>query len=149
MLLTATLAPQSAPYRPYTEDAHRTLRLAVCVYWDFRGLESAGYGQLPARTGFTPVDLLGPAVDFKAAIRYCAGNELLPCSHQRFFVFGFAAGGGLSAVLGDLGRLSPLIRHILRLLALLHSERARQLSDSIYGSFMVSSLHTRPCRRSV
>lgn len=132
---TATLAPQSAPtsysyegLAPYLEAGF------VYVYAGFRG-RSAGYDSTTGSDELYAGGSPWPAVDFKAAIRYLRyNNELLPCNTSKIFVFGFAAGGGLSAVLGTSGD-SPLYTPYLKAVgAATHSEKGEQLSDSIYGS---------------
>ncbi|MBF0911184.1 MAG: tannase [Atopobiaceae bacterium] len=132
---TAALSPQSAP-TSYTYEGLATYLEAGCiyVYTGFRG-RSAGYDSTTGSDELYAGGSPWPAVDFKAAIRYLRYNKAsLPCDVSKIFVFGFAAGGGLSAVLGASGDSPLYAKYLDAVGAATHDEKGNQLSDAIYGS---------------
>ena len=106
----------------------------VYVYAGFRGRSAAvdtssGSDELIA--GGAP----WPVVDLKAAIRFLRYNsDALPCDANRVYVFGFSAGGGVSAVIGASGD-SPLFDpYFASIGAVTHDARGVAVSDAVAGS---------------
>ena len=132
---SGTLAAQESPtaygyegLAPYLGEG------CVYVYAGFRG-RSAAVDTATGSSELIPGGSPWPAVDLKAAIRYLRYNAAcLPCDARRTFVFGFGAGGGLSAVLGASGD-SPLFEpYLAEIGAVTHDAAGAAVSDAIAGS---------------
>ncbi|OFK23313.1 subtype A tannase [Olsenella sp. HMSC062G07] len=127
------LNAQSSPESYSFEGLSRYLSAGlVYVYAGFRG-RSSGY------TSTSKDMVLGgapwPAVDLKAAIRYLRYNAAsLPIDPERVMVFGYGAGGGLSAVLGAMGDSDLYAPYLDAIGAATHDAEGEPLSDGIYGS---------------
>ena len=106
----------------------------VYVYAGFRGRSAA----VDTATGSDELIAGGspwPVVDLKAAIRYLRYNaDVLPCDASRTFVFGFGAGGGLSAVLGASGDSELFDPYLEEIGAITHDATGADVSDAIAGS---------------
>lgn len=130
-----TLSAQTSP-TAYGYDGLAPYLEAGCVYVyaGFRG-RSAGYDTTSGSDELFPGGSPWPVVDLKAAVRYLRYNaDALPCSTDRVFVFGFSAGGGVSAVLGasgDAGAFDPYLESIG---AVTHDAKGAAVSDAIAGS---------------
>ncbi|MGI6230045.1 MAG: subtype A tannase [Tractidigestivibacter sp.] len=132
---TGTLTPQASPTK-YGYDGLDTYLNAGCiyVYSGFRG-RSAGYDSSSGTDELYPGGSPWPAVDLKAAIRYLRYNsDSLPCDTSRIFVFGFAAGGGLSAVMGSTGDAEEYKPYLESIGAADYDANGTTLSDAVFGS---------------
>lgn len=132
---TATLAAQTSP-TAYSYEGLAPYLSAGCiyVYAGFRG-RSAGYDTASGKNELFPGGAPWPVVDLKAAIRYLRYNaESLPCDASRIFVFGFGAGGGVSAVLGSSGGSSLYEPYLSSIGAVTHDAKGNAISDAIAGS---------------
>ena len=106
----------------------------VYVYAGFRG-RSAAVDTATGSDALIPGGSPWPVVDLKAAIRYLRYNaEVLPCDANRVFVFGFGAGGGLSAVLGASGDSTMFDPYLAEIGAVTHNATGSAVSDAIAGS---------------
>lgn len=132
---TASLSAQMSPtvysyegLAPYLEAG------CVYVYAGFRG-RSAGYDTASGSDDLFPGGSPWPVVDLKAAIRYLRYNAgVLPCDASRVFVFGFASGGGVSAVLGSSGDSALYVPYLESIGAVTHDAQGASVSDAISGS---------------
>lgn len=132
---TASLSAQMSPtvygyegLAPYLEAG------CVYVYAGFRG-RSAGYDTASGSDDLFPGGSPWPVVDLKAAIRYLRYNAgALPCDASRVFVFGFASGGGVSAVLGSSGDSALYAPYLESIGAVTHDAQGASVSDAISGS---------------
>lgn len=131
-ILGAQASPASYSYEglePYLSAGY------IYVYAGFRGRNS-GYetremGGGTMLSGGAP----WPAVDLKAAIRFLRYNaQVLPGNTKRVFVYGFSAGGGLSAVMGASGDAEAYLPYLDEIGAATHDEEGTSLSDAVYGS---------------
>ena len=132
---TGTLAAQSSP-TAYGYDGLAPYLEAGCIYVypGFRG-RSAGYDTSSGTGELFPGGSPWPVVDLKAAIRYLRYNaESLPCNAERVFVFGFGAGGGVSAVLGASGDATLFEPYLSSIGAVTHDAKGESISDAIAGS---------------
>lgn len=132
---TGTLAAQASP-TAYSYDGLAPYMQAGCiyVYAGFRG-RSAGYDTASGTDELFPGGSPWPVVDLKAAIRYLRYNDAaLPCDTSRVYVFGFAAGGGVSAVLGASGDASAFDPYLAQIGAVTHDAEGSAVSDAIAGS---------------
>ena len=132
---TGTLAAQASP-TSYAFDGLGPYMDAGCiyVYAGFRG-RSAGYDTASGSDELFPGGSPWPVVDLKAAVRYLRYNDAaLPCDTGRVFVFGFGAGGGLSAVLGASGDAAPFEPYLDSIGAITHDAEGKAVSDAIAGS---------------
>ena len=132
---TGTLSPQTSP-TAYSYDGLAPFMQAGCiyVYAGFRG-RSAGYDTASGKNELYPGGSPWPAVDLKAAVRYLRYNAgCLPCDASRVFVFGFAAGGGVSAVLGSSGNSALYAPYLESIGAATHDAKGAALSDAVFGS---------------
>ena len=106
----------------------------VYVYAGFRG-RSAAVDTATGSDALIPGGSPWPVVDLKAAIRYLRYNaEVLPCDANRVFVFGFGAGGGLSAVLGASGDSTMFDPYLAEIGAVTYNATGSAVSDAIAGS---------------
>ena len=132
---TGTLAAQASPtaydgdgLSPYLGEG------CVYVYAGFRG-RSAAVDTATGSDELIPGGSPWPVVDLKAAIRYLRYNAAaLPCDVSRTFVFGFGAGGGLSAVLGASGDSALFDPYLAEIGAITHDATGAAVSDAIAGS---------------
>ena len=132
---TGTLAAQASPttydyegLAPYMEAG------CIYVYAGFRG-RSAGYDSASGTGELYPGGSPWPVVDLKAAVRYLRYNaSVLPCDASRVFVFGFAAGGGVSAVMGASGDATLFDPYLSSIGAITHDAQGVTVSDAIAGS---------------
>lgn len=132
---TGTLSPQASP-TAYGYDGLSPYLEAGCiyVYAGFRG-RSAGYDTSSGTEDLFPGGSPWPAVDLKAAVRYLRYNaDVLPCDASRVFVFGFGAGGGLSAVMGSSGDSALFEPYLTSIGAITHDAEGNAISDAIEGS---------------
>ncbi len=132
---TATLAAQTSP-TAYSYEGLAPYLSAGCiyVYAGFRG-RSAGYDTASGKNELFPGGAPWPVVDLKAAVRYLRYNaESLPCDASRVFVFGFGAGGGVSAVLGSSGGAALYEPYLTSIGAVTHDAAGNAISDNIAGS---------------
>lgn len=132
---TGTLSPQASP-TAYGYDGLSPYLEAGCiyVYAGFRG-RSAGYDTSSGTEDLFPGGSPWPAVDLKAAVRYLRYNaDALPCDASRVFVFGFGAGGGLSAVMGSSGDSALFEPYLTSIGAITHDAEGNAISDAIEGS---------------
>lgn len=132
---TGTLSPQASP-TAYGYDGLSPYLEAGCiyVYAGFRG-RSAGYDTSSGTEDLFPGGSPWPAVDLKAAVRYLRYNaDVLPCDASRVFVFGFGAGGGLSAVMGSSGDSALFEPYLISIGAITHDAEGNAISDAIEGS---------------
>ena len=132
---TGTLSAQTSP-TVYDHDGLAPYLEAGCiyVYAGFRG-RSAGYDTASGSNELFPGGSPWPAVDLKAAVRFLRYNaSVLPCDASRVFVFGFGAGGGLSAVLGASGDAAEFEPYLASIGAITHDAEGSAVSDAIAGS---------------
>ena len=132
---TGTLSAQTSP-TVYDHDGLAPYLEAGCiyVYAGFRG-RSAGYDTASGSNELFPGGSPWPAVDLKAAVRFLRYNaSVLPCDVSRVFVFGFGAGGGLSAVLGASGDAAEFEPYLASIGAITHDAEGSAVSDAIAGS---------------
>ena len=132
---TGTLSAQTSP-TVYDHDGLAPYLEAGCiyVYAGFRG-RSAGYDTASGSNELFPGGSPWPAVDLKAAVRFLRYNaSVLPCDARRVFVFGFGAGGGLSAVLGASGDAAEFEPYLASIGAITHDAEGSAVSDAIAGS---------------
>lgn len=104
----------------------------VYVYAGFRG-RSSGYESSKDQvySGGAP----WPVVDLKAAVRYLRYNASdLPCDTSRVFMFGFSAGGGVSALMGSTGDSALYTSYLDSIGAVTHDAQGNTISDAIFGS---------------
>lgn len=132
---SGSLAAQASPTTyGYEGLAPYLTQGCVYVYAGFRGRSAA----VDTATGSDDLIAGGspwPAVDLKAAIRYLRYNaSVLPCDASRTFVFGFGAGGGLSAVLGASGDAALFEPYLAEIGAITHDATGAAVSDAIAGS---------------
>ena len=132
---SGSLAAQASPTTyGYEGLAPYLTQGCVYVYAGFRGRSAA----VDTATGSDDLIAGGspwPAVDLKAAIRYLRYNaSVLPCDASRTFVFGFGAGGGLSAVLGASGDAALFEPCLAEIGAITHDATGAAVSDAIAGS---------------
>lgn len=129
--LTAQMSPTVYGYEglaPYLEAG------CVYVYAGFRG-RSAGYDTASGSDELFPGGSPWPVVDLKAAVRYLRYNaQALPCNTERVFVFGFSAGGGVSAVLGASGDSALYDPYLASIGAVTHDAEGNAVSDALAGS---------------
>lgn len=127
--LSAQACPESYSY----EGLSRYLKAGlVYVYAGFRG-RSSGYDSSSKAmiAGGSP----WPVVGLKAAVRYLRYNAAsLPIDPERIFVFGYGAGGGLSATMGAMGDSDLYAPYLDSIGAATHDAQGAALSDKIYGS---------------
>ena len=132
---TGGLAAQASPtaygyegLAPYLEAG------CIYVYAGFRG-RSAGYDTSTGSNELFAGGSPWPVVDLKAAVRYLRYNaQCLPCDASRVFVFGFAGGGGASAVLGASGDSALFEPYLAEIGAITHDAEGNDISDAIAGS---------------
>ena len=132
---TGTLAAQASP-TAYAFDGLAPYMDAGCiyVYAGFRG-RSAGVDTTSGSDALFPGGSPWPVVDLKAAIRFLRYNAAaLPCNAERVFVFGFGAGGGLSAVLGASGDAALFDPYLEAIGAVTHDAEGAAVSDALAGS---------------
>ncbi|OUO33735.1 subtype A tannase [Olsenella sp. An290] len=132
---TGTLSAQMSPTAyGYTGLAPYLEAGCVYVYAGFRG-RSAGYDTASGSDELFPGGSPWPVVDLKAAIRYLRYNAaVLPCDTERVFVFGFGAGGGVSAVLGSSGGAAAFDPYLASIGAVTHDAEGNAISDDVAGS---------------
>ena len=132
---TGTLSAQMSPTAyGYTGLAPYLEAGCVYVYAGFRG-RSAGYDTASGSDELFPGGSPWPVVDLKAAIRYLRYNaSVLPCDTGRVFVFGFGAGGGVSAVLGSSGGAAAFDPYLASIGAVTHDAEGNAISDEVAGS---------------
>ena len=131
---TGTLSAQTSP-TAYSYDGLAPYLSAGCVYVyaGFRG-RSAGYDSSTGDNELYPGGSPWPVVDLKAAVRYLRYNASdLPCDASRVFVFGFSAGGGVSAVLGSSGGSELFDPYLTSIGAVTHDAEGNSISDEISG----------------
>ncbi len=130
---SARLSAQSCPTAYSYEGLGTYLKKGlVYVYAGFRG-RSGGYVSDSSEqySGGAP----WPVVDLKAAVRYLRYNaESLPCNAKRLFVFGYGAGGGVSACLGALGDCGIFTPYLSKIGAAMHDADGKSISDRVFGS---------------
>ena len=132
---TGTLSAQMSPtvygyegLAPYLDAG------CIYVYAGFRG-RSAGYDTASGSDELFPGGSPWPVVDLKAAVRYLRYNAgCLPCDASRVFVFGFSAGGGVSAVLGASGDSALYEPYLAQIGAITHDAEGNAVSDAIAGT---------------
>lgn len=132
---TGTLSAQMSPtvygyegLAPYLDAG------CIYVYAGFRG-RSAGYDTASGSDELFPGGSPWPVVDLKAAVRYLRYNRAcLPCDTSRVFVFGFSAGGGVSAVMGASGDSALYEPYLESIGAVTHDAEGETVSDAIAGS---------------
>ena len=132
---TGTLAAQASP-TTYAFDGLAPYMEAGCVYVyaGFRG-RSAGYDTASGSDELFPGGSPWPAVDLKAAVRFLRYNAgALPCNASSVYVFGFGAGGGLSAVMGSSGDSALFDPYLASIGAITHDAEGQGVSDAIAGS---------------
>ena len=130
---SARLSAQGCP-TAYSYDGLGTYlkKGLVYVYAGFRG-RSGGYVSDSSEqySGGAP----WPVVDLKAAVRYLRYNgKSLPCDAKRIFVFGYGAGGGVSACLGALGDCGIFTPYLSKIGAAMHDADGKSISDRVFGS---------------
>ena len=132
---TGTLSPQMSPtVYGYAGLAPYLSAGCIYVYAGFRG-RSAGYDSTTGSNDLFPGGSPWPVVDLKAAVRYLRYNaDALPCDTKRVFVFGFGAGGGLSATLGSSGDSALFEPYLAEIGAATHDASGATLSDAVSGS---------------
>ena len=132
---TGGLAAQASPTAYGYEGLAPYLNAGcIYVYAGFRG-RSAGYDTSTGSNELFAGGSPWPVVDLKAAIRYVRYNSsVLPCDARRVFVFGFAAGGGASAVLGASGDAAVFDPYLEKIGAITHDVDGNPVSDAIAGS---------------
>lgn len=132
---TGTLAAQQSPTAyEYSGLGSYLSQGCVYVYAGFRG-RSAGVDTASGSSDVYPGGAPWPVVDLKAAVRYLRYNAAsLPFSPERVFVFGFAAGGGVSAVLGASGDSSLYEPYLEEIGAATHDADGKAISDAVAGS---------------
>ncbi|WP_321973231.1 subtype A tannase [Paratractidigestivibacter sp.] len=132
---TGTLAAQQSPTTyEYTGLGTYLEQGCVYVYAGFRG-RSAGVDTTSGSTDMYPGGAPWPVVDLKAAVRYLRYNASeLPFDVSRVFVFGFSAGGGVSAVMGASGDAEAYRPYLESIGAATHDAKGAELSDAIAGS---------------
>lgn len=132
---TGTLSAQMSPTVYGYEGLAPYLQAGcVYVYAGFRG-RSAGYDTASGSDELFPGGSPWPVVDLKAAVRYLRYNaSCLPCDASRVFVFGFSAGGGVSAVMGSSGDSALYEPYLASIGAVTHDAEGATISDAIAGS---------------
>ncbi len=132
---TGSLAAQQCPTTyEYTGLGSYLEQGCVYVYAGFRG-RSAGVDSTSGSSSMYPGGAPWPVVDLKAAVRYLRYNaSSLPFDASRVFVFGFSAGGGVSAVLGASGDAEPYAPYLENIGAATHDADGKAISDVIAGS---------------
>lgn len=132
---TGTLSAQESP-TAYGSDGLTPYLREGCVYAyaGFRG-RSAAVDTTTGSDALIPGGSPWPVVDLKAAVRFLRYNDdVLPCNTSRTFVFGFGAGGGLSAVLGASGDSTLFDPYLAEIGAITHDASGAAVSDAIAGS---------------
>lgn len=132
---TGTLSAQESPTAYGSDGLTPYLREGcVYVYAGFRG-RSAAVDTTTGSDALIPGGSPWPVVDLKAAVRFLRYNDdVLPCNTSRTFVFGFGAGGGLSAVLGASGDSTLFDPYLAEIGAITHDASGAAVSDAIAGS---------------
>lgn len=132
---TGTLSAQESPTAYGSDGLTPYLREGcVYVYAGFRG-RSAAVDTTTGSDALIPGGSPWPVVDLKAAVRFLRYNDdVLPCNTSRTFVFGFGAGGGLSAVLGASGDSTLFDPYLAEIGAITHDASGTAVSDAIAGS---------------
>ena len=132
---TGTLSAQTSPtVYEYNGLASYLNKGCIYVYAGFRG-RSAGVDTTSGSSDIYPGGAPWPVVDLKAAVRFLRYNAAsLPCDASRVFVFGFSAGGGLSAVLGSSGDSELYTPYLKEIGAATHDAKGNAISDAIMGS---------------
>lgn len=132
---TGTLSAQESPTAYGSDGLTPYLREGcVYVYAGFRG-RSAAVDTTTGSDALIPGGSPWPVVDLKAAVRFLRYNDdALPCNTSRTFVFGFGAGGGLSAVLGASGDSTLFDPYLAEIGAITHDASGAAVSDAIAGS---------------
>lgn len=129
------LSPQASPTAYDANGLSNYLSAGyVYVYAGFRG-RSSGYDSSNSDNEIYSGGAPWPVVDLKAAVRYLRYNaSSLPCDASRVFVFGFGAGGGVSALMGSMGDSELYTPYLTQIGAATHDHDGNTLSDAIYGS---------------
>lgn len=132
---TGTLSAQESPTAYGSDGLTPYLREGcIYVYAGFRG-RSAAVDTTTGSDALIPGGSPWPVVDLKAAVRFLRYNDdVLPCNTSRTFVFGFGAGGGLSAVLGASGDSTLFDPYLAEIGAITHDASGAAVSDAIAGS---------------
>lgn len=132
---TGTLAAQLSPTAYEYNGLGTYLEKGfVYVYAGFRG-RSAGVDTSSGSSEMYPGGAPWPVVDLKAAVRFLRYNaSQLPFDADRVFVFGFSAGGGVSAVLGASGDSEAFNPYLEQIGAATHDAEGNKLSDALAGS---------------
>lgn len=132
---SGTLSAQASPTAYGSEGLAPYLEAGcVYVYAGFRG-RSAAVDTATGSDALIPGGAPWPVVDLKAAIRYLRYNAAcLPCDANRVYVFGFGAGGGLSAVLGASGDSALFDPYLAEIGAVTHDSTGVTVSDALAGS---------------
>lgn len=130
---SGTLGPQNSPTSYDANGLANYLKAGyVYVYAGFRG-RSSGYesSKDEVYAGGAP----WPVVDLKAAVRYLRYNAAnIPFEPSRVFVFGFGAGGGVSALMGSTGDSELYKPYLEKIGAVTHDAEGNTVSDAIFGS---------------
>lgn len=134
-LNSGNLSPQACPTAYDANGLANYLKAGyVYVYPGFRG-RSSGYDSSSSGDEVYPGGAPWPVVDLKAAVRYVRYNaSSLPCDTSRVFVFGFGAGGGVSALMGSTGDSDLYTPYLNEIGAITHDAEGNTISDAIYGS---------------
>lgn len=132
---SGTLSPQASPTSYDANGLANYLQAGyVYVYPGFRG-RSSGYDSSSGSDKVYPGGAPWPVVDLKAAVRYLRYNaSSLPCDTSRVFVFGFGAGGGVSALMGSMGDSELYTPYLSEIGAITHDAEGNTISDAIFGS---------------
>ncbi len=132
---TGTLSAQQSPTAyEYSGLGSYLSQGCVYVYAGFRG-RSAGVDSSSGSSDVYPGGAPWPVVDLKAAVRYLRYNAAsLPFASERVFVFGFSAGGGVSAVLGASGDSELYTPYLEQIGAATHDADGKAISDAVAGS---------------
>ena len=132
---TGTLAAQLSPTAYEYNGLGTYLEKGfVYVYAGFRG-RSAGVDTSSGSSEMYPGGAPWPVVDLKAAVRFLRYNaSQLPFDADRVFMFGFSAGGGVSAVLGASGDSEAFNPYLEQIGAATHDAEGNKLSDALAGS---------------
>ena len=132
---TGTLSAQQSPTAyEYSGLGSYLSKGCVYVYAGFRG-RSAGVDSSSGSSDVYPGGAPWPVVDLKAAVRYLRYNAAsLPFAPERVFVFGFSAGGGVSAVMGASGDSELYTPYLEQIGAATHDADGNAISDAVAGS---------------
>lgn len=130
---SAHLSAQASPAAYSYDGLARYLDAGlVYVYAGFRG-RSGGF-ESNSREMY-PGGAPWPVADLKAAVRYLRYNaSQLPVDPSRIFVFGYGAGGGVSATLGTTGDSALYAKYLEAIGAASYDGNGTTLSDAICGS---------------